>query len=103
MKMSIAKGTMMILSGVCGGLGSFIWVNAVFEQRTSLGVWSSHDNSNFYLVDFMGAVACASIAYCLASVCEQGRIHRLSLDEQSLSTVTIGLKSSEHDNFMSIE
>ncbi len=53
-----------------GGLGSFVMINAIKEGKRGVdSLFSWHDNSKYYTVDILSAVACAGIGWLMASIC----------------------------------
>ncbi len=65
---------------VLGGLGSFVFVN-ILSYKQGLDVFSSHDNSNFYCLDGLSAVACATFGYVMASFCERRYVSDAELQQ----------------------
>ncbi len=64
-----------------GGLGSLMAINAFQEDKRGVAIFSHHDNSDFYGLDILSAVACAGIGWLMASICERRYSAETDLDQ----------------------
>lgn len=55
---------------VVGFFGTYLLVNASLSHRRGVAVLNVHEQATYYLLDFVGGIACAGLGYVLASIGE---------------------------------